>query len=141
MAPQITRSDASQAPGRVNYPASPFRLFEDFFNDWAVRNWQGGESWTPQVDILERDGSIQLRVSLPGMSEKDVELKIEGQVRGERKSQDPASQADRSSAPKPRAFCNYLPRRLVPDKWPSSRRFVIGITILGFPANQSNNGK
>jgi HSP20 family protein len=71
------------------YPASPFRLFEDFFNDWAFRTAQShGEAWRPAVDVLEKDGNILLRVEVPGISEKDIELKIEGSVltvRGERK--------------------------------------------------------
>jgi HSP20 family protein len=92
MAPMITRSEASNKPTRT-YPSSPFRLFEDFFNDWAIRSLEGrsAETWTPPVDVLERDGNLVLMVSLPGMSDEDVELKIEGQiltVRGERKSQE-----------------------------------------------------
>jgi HSP20 family protein len=92
MAPMISRSDASNKPTRT-YPSSPFRLFEDFFNDWAIRSLEGrrAESWTPPVDVLETDGNLVLMFSLPGISDKDVELRIEGQiltVRGERKSRE-----------------------------------------------------
>jgi HSP20 family protein len=90
MAPNIIRSEDSQKPAR-NYPASPFRLFEDFFNDWALRSMDGrrDESWAPSVDVMEKDGTLTLMASLPGMTEKDIELKVEGQVltiKGERKS-------------------------------------------------------
>jgi HSP20 family protein len=40
------------------------------------------------VDILEKDGNILLRAELPGMTEKQIELKIEGDtltLKGERK--------------------------------------------------------
>jgi HSP20 family protein len=40
------------------------------------------------VDVLEKDGNILLRVEVPGISEKDIDLKVEGSVltvRGERK--------------------------------------------------------
>jgi len=92
MAPNITRSEKSEKPVR-NYPASPFRLFEDFFNDWAFRSLEDrrAEAWAPAVDIVEKDGSLMLMTSLPGINDKDVELKIEGQVltiKGERKSQE-----------------------------------------------------
>jgi HSP20 family protein len=92
MAFQVTRSDVSDKTPRI-YPTSPFRLFEDFFNDWAFRSLEGkrGESWTPEVDVREKNGNLELLVSLPGVTEKDIELKVEGQVltiRGERKSQD-----------------------------------------------------
>jgi HSP20 family protein len=80
MAPQINRSEANKSTR--NYPASPFRLFEDFFNDWAFRSLEGSrsDSWTPPVDIIEKDGSLLLMVSLPGIGEKDIDLKVEGQV-------------------------------------------------------------
>ena len=73
----------------MRYPASPFRMFEDFFNDWAVRSWNEPRAWTPPVDIMEKDSNLMLMISLPGMSEKDIELKIEGQtltIKGELKS-------------------------------------------------------
>ena len=92
MAPRITRSESPENQ-RGSYPASPFRLFEDFFNDWAFRSLDGrrGDGWTPAVDIIERDGNVHLMVSVPGLNEKDIELKVEGQVltiKGERKSQE-----------------------------------------------------
>jgi HSP20 family protein len=90
MAPNIIRSENTEKSAR-NYPASPFRMFEDFFNDWAFRSIgdRRDESWTPAVDVMEKDGTLILMASLPGMTEKDIELKVEGQVltiRGERKS-------------------------------------------------------
>jgi len=91
MAPKITRSESPDKS--LTYPASPFRLFEDFFNDWAFRSMEGrrSDTWTPAVDVVEKDGNLHLMVSLPGLNEKDIELKIEGQVltvRGERKSKE-----------------------------------------------------
>jgi HSP20 family protein len=89
MAPNITRTENDKA-GR-NYPPSPFRMFEDFFNDWAFRSIENRQSggWVPAVDVLEREGNLILMVSGPGLSEKEIELKMEGQVltiKGERKS-------------------------------------------------------
>jgi len=66
------------------------RLFEDFFNDFpfmgSIAETRG--SWIPSVDVLEKDGNLILRAELPGMTEKDIELKIEGNtltLKGERK--------------------------------------------------------
>jgi len=94
MAPNIIRTENTEKPNR-SYPASPFRLFEDFFNDWALRSIEDrrGDSWVPPVDVVEKNGNLMLMASLPGMNEKDIELKVEGQVltiTGERKSQDQA---------------------------------------------------
>ncbi len=58
-------------------------LFEDFpFG----RGSDGGI--VPAVDILEKDGNLILRAELPGLSEKEIALKVDGNVltlSGERK--------------------------------------------------------
>ena len=67
----------------------PTRLFEEFFNDFPSSSVpEKGENWIPSVDILEKDGNLILRAELPGMTEKQIELKLEGNtltLRGERK--------------------------------------------------------
>jgi HSP20 family protein len=71
-----------------SYPPSPFRLFEDFFNDWAIRSSTRNETWKPPVDIIEKDGNLILRVEVPGVDEKGIDVKVEGRVltiKGERK--------------------------------------------------------
>jgi HSP20 family protein len=62
------------------------RFFDDFFNDFPMMNSR--ENWLPAVDILEKDGEMILRCEIPGMSEKDIDLKLEGNVltlKGEKK--------------------------------------------------------
>jgi HSP20 family protein len=70
-----------------NWPAS--RIFEEFFSDVPFRsNSEGSPSWRPAVDILEKEGNLVLRAEVPGMNQKDIELKLEGNVltlKGERK--------------------------------------------------------
>lgn len=49
------------------------------------------ETWTPSVDVIEKDGNLILKALLPGMTEKDIELKVEGQtltIKGERKPEE-----------------------------------------------------
>ena len=44
--------------------------------------------WSPQVDVLERDGLFVVRADLPGLSKDDVEVEIKGDlltIQGERK--------------------------------------------------------
>ena len=44
-------------------------------------------SWTPAVDIFEREGHIVLKAELPGIEPKDVDIQVENNVlslRGER---------------------------------------------------------
>ncbi len=66
------------------------RLFDEFFNDFPFTSSlaDGRENWIPSVDILEKEGNIVLRAELPGMNEKEIELKVEGDMlilKGERK--------------------------------------------------------
>jgi HSP20 family protein len=66
------------------------RLFEDFFNDFPFSSSfsENRENWMPSVDILEKEGNLVLRAELPGMNEKQIELKLEGNtltLKGERK--------------------------------------------------------
>jgi HSP20 family protein len=66
------------------------RLFENLFNDFPFDGtlMQSRESWIPSVDILEKEGNLILRAELPGLTEKQIDLKVEGNtltLKGERK--------------------------------------------------------
>jgi HSP20 family protein len=65
------------------------RLFED-----AVSTARSEEkdmissAWTPAVDIYENDSQLVLTAEVPGIGEKDIEIKVEDNtlsIRGERK--------------------------------------------------------
>jgi HSP20 family protein len=78
----------SETPSRVFPEVS--RLFEDFFNDmpFMASLSPRTEGWVPAVDILEKDGNLILRAELPGMNEKDIDVKLEGNIltlKGERR--------------------------------------------------------
>ena len=86
MIPYIRRSET---PARI-WPETP-SLFEEFFNDpffsSVARN---GDRWLPAVDILEKDGNLVMRAEVPGVTEKDIELKLEGNIltlKGEKKQE------------------------------------------------------
>ena len=76
-----------EAPARL-WP-EPTGLFESLFKDFPFRGFPSStESGMPAVDVLEKDGNLVLRAELPGMEEKDFELKLDGNVltlKGERK--------------------------------------------------------
>jgi len=61
-----------------NVMPTPFRLFEDLFNNWARGTLVRRETWKPAVDILEIDNKFIVRAELPGMIDKDLDLKIDG---------------------------------------------------------------
>jgi len=66
------------------------RLFEDFLNGFPFDGSmvESRESWMPSVDVLEKDGNLILRAELAGLTEKEIDLKLEGNtltLKGERK--------------------------------------------------------
>ena len=66
------------------------RLFNDFSLSWPFRRssfslepfWQTDMSWgaTPAVDMVEREQVYEITAELPGMDEKDVEIKMVGET-------------------------------------------------------------
>ena len=78
------------------------RLFDEFWKDGGRRlmanpPWPGSaESWSstevmPRIDATEDDNAFQVRVELPGMDRKDVDITLSGgmlTIRGEKKRED-----------------------------------------------------
>ncbi|HET6419353.1 MAG TPA: Hsp20/alpha crystallin family protein [Geobacteraceae bacterium] len=82
--------------GIVRYnPFNELRAMQEQMNrllDLAWSKQQGEEMregvWQPLVDIYEDEEAVVIRAELPGMEEKDIEVKIENNtlvLRGERK--------------------------------------------------------
>ena len=64
------------------------RLFEDMSPAAGEGKELAASAWTPSVDIYETENEIVLTAELPGIDEKDVEIKVEDStltIRGERK--------------------------------------------------------
>ncbi len=62
------------------------RIFEETLRGREPATFSG--SWVPAVDIYETDDAIVLEAELPGMDEKDIEVRVEDNVltiKGERK--------------------------------------------------------
>ncbi len=82
--------------GIVRYnPLNELRAMQEQMNrllDLAWSKQQGEEMregvWQPLVDIYEDEEAVMIKAELPGMEEKDIEVKIENNtliLRGERK--------------------------------------------------------
>lgn len=64
------------------------RLFDDVFSEKPERG-TGGISWSPRVDIYELPDTFVVHAEVPGVTEKDLEITIEGRImsiRGHRPS-------------------------------------------------------
>ena len=85
---------------------SPFREFDremaemmtDFLGDRPLpRVVRGTGSWTPPVDMVDRNGEVMLRVDLPGLEQKDIEVTVEEgmlTIKGTRKDEWQAKDED-----------------------------------------------
>ena len=74
------------------------RLFEDSLSRSKTTDQEMAMgAWTPAVDIYETPEQIVLRADLPGIAEKDIDVRIENNVlvlRGERKFLKEAKEED-----------------------------------------------
>jgi HSP20 family protein len=64
------------------------RLFEDTFTSRGEDKDIIASAWMPAVDIFENENELVLTAEIPGIEEKDVEIKIEDNtltLKGERK--------------------------------------------------------
>jgi HSP20 family protein len=91
-------SNKPQAPSTREDFFDPFvtfrremdRMFDDFFGGGLRHVQSGWQAITPAVDINETDKEIVISAELPGVTEKDVEVSLAGDmltIRGEKRSQ------------------------------------------------------
>ena len=75
------------------FNASPFELMRRF-GDEMSRLWSGARdvgverTWLPAIEVLERDGTMVIRVELPGVKEEDVHVELTDEgivIHGERR--------------------------------------------------------
>lgn len=93
MLPAIQRFRKSTPTGDVVARDPFFQLVDRFFNDYGLpvvaQAWpENGRSFTPPVDILEKDTAFIATVDLPGLKKEDIEISLDDGVltiSGERK--------------------------------------------------------
>jgi HSP20 family protein len=65
------------------------RMFDDFFGGNG-RSLQGSQSLTPALDVDETEKELVITAELPGVTEKDVEVNLAGDlltIKGEKKAE------------------------------------------------------
>ncbi len=93
--PSVSTNEKN-VPSASQEPWRPFdtlrrqvdRLFDDFERPWHLpfsRHgletpplWQGGPNRMPAMDVVEKENSFEITAELPGLDEKDVEVKLAG---------------------------------------------------------------
>ena len=102
-------------------------------------------SWTPSVDVYETNDSIVLKADLPGMSQNDVEISVEGNtltVKGERKFEKEVNEKEyyrmeRSYGTFTRSFT--LPPTVDADKIDAA--FAQGVLKITLPKREESKPK
>lgn len=62
-------------------------FFRRILGDWDDELEQNGRTWAPALDLVEHPDSYEVRIDVPGIDPKDVELTLQNDVlvvRGER---------------------------------------------------------
>jgi len=98
------------------------RLFEDAASSHGEEKDLVASSWTPSVDIYETENEVVLTAELPGIEDKDIELKIDDNtltIKGERKFEKEAKEENYHRIE--RAYGSFyrsfsLPRYIEQDK-------------------------
>jgi len=98
------------------------RMFEDVFAGRSEDKDLTASTWAPAVDIFETESELVMTVEVPGIDEKDIEIKIEDNtltLKGERKFEKETKEEnyhriERSYGSFYRAFT--LPNSIDPDK-------------------------
>lgn len=93
--------------GQAGVPALPFntlrREIDRFFDDFGGRAWRRSFDWpllnqlatmetlayAPAMDVVEKKDAFEITAEVPGMEEKDIEVKLANGgifIRGEKKS-------------------------------------------------------
>jgi HSP20 family protein len=93
------RSNKTQTPATREDFFDPFvtfrremdRMFDDFFGGGVLRPTHAGwQTLTPAVDIDETDKEMVIAAELPGVSDKDVEVSLAGDIltiKGEKRAE------------------------------------------------------
>jgi len=142
---RVTSVNQKPDTSEAKYPPSPSRVFDRMFvqllNEWAAqypRATATGEDWRPPVDVYEKEGNLVIQTYIPGVEEKDIDLKLEGNVltvKGERKADEAAKsgnyyQVEGSYGPFTRSFS--LPESVDLEK--ISAAYKSGVLALTIPS-------
>lgn len=85
----LSNGDATAASGLEEWRAQADRYFEDMNRRWAdvarlspleMFGVPAGIALNPEVDVSDGDGKFVLKADLPGLSEDDVEVAVDGDV-------------------------------------------------------------
>jgi len=106
----MAKTDVAVSKGRLERMPRPFarlgdidRLFDDFFGRRFPRafGWGGpladAEEFTPDVDVIDREDEVLVRVAVPGYKKEEIEISVSGNVltlKGETRAEEKDEKGD-----------------------------------------------
>ena len=134
--------------GTDSHPVASFqremdRLFDEFWRRWEL-GFADDERlpWVPQADVFEDDKTIEIALELPGLDDKDIEVKVEGDrliVEGEKRQTHRQEHDERGWLVSERRWGKFqrvmpLPPHIDRDKIAAS--FDNGVLTLSLPKTE-----
>jgi HSP20 family protein len=114
------------------------RLFDDTFRGFGGGQDGGAPMSVPQMDIHEQDNRIEITAELPGVSQDDIELDLDGDMltlKGEKRNQRQDKQAhvsERSYG----SFYRSVQLPFAPDPDQVTADFKEGVLTVSIPRNE-----
>ena len=143
MAQNLPSRQRSGAPSRADPMVSLVRMFDDFFRGPLLsRAGEGqGTIMAPKIDISETENELRVRAELPGVSQGDVEVMLNGDmltIRAEREIEQEEDREDYHLVEMSYGIFQrtlQLPYRVDPDH--VQARFENGILTISIPKSQA----
>ncbi|MDY6822056.1 MAG: Hsp20/alpha crystallin family protein [Deferribacterota bacterium] len=110
------------------------RLFDDFF---GTSELPSGIDFVPSLDISETKNDIKVRADLPGLTEKDIEVNISGDIltiKGSKEEE--KEEKDENYYRKERAYGNFVRQIQIPKKIKADQvkaKFKNGVLTITMP--------
>jgi HSP20 family protein len=120
------------------------RLFDDTLRDWSGSQSQAGggaSAMMPRIDVHEQDNRLEVTAELPGVDQKDVELRLDDDIltiRGEKRNERKDKQAhitERSYG----AFQRSIQLPFSPDPNQVRAEFRDGVLTIAVPRQEQQD--
>jgi len=116
------------------------RVFDSFFSDFP-KTWHT----TPAMDIKENEGGYSMEIELPGMTNKDIEVKVEGNLLTiSSKKKDEKEEKQKDYVLKERRSYSFSRSFVLPENTDSekiSAEFKNGLLTLDVPKTEAAKPK
>ncbi len=125
------------------------RMFEDFMpamrGQTGLPGWEDFEEYLPSVDVKETDNEIKVTAELPGMDEKDIDVRVEDDtliITGEKSQENEDRDGDTYHSERYYgSFTRAVPLNAEVDIDNADASYKKGVLRLNLPKTGSDKGE